>query len=104
LPASDERRDDADDERVLVWLHRSRREQMEQVRLSDTAPPALIWEEMLRKEPYWRGTLEEAREAEGTVLARHPGRGERKGWGSGKKAAGIQHRPAQPIEGRRRAA
>lgn len=61
LPASGEQRDDGDDERALMWLHRSRREQMEQVRLSDAAPPTLVWEEMLRKEPFWRGTLEEAR-------------------------------------------
>jgi hypothetical protein len=65
LPASDEHRDDGEDERALMWLHRSQREQMERVRLSDEAPPALVWEEVLRKEPYWRGTLEEAREKVG---------------------------------------
>jgi len=65
LPVSGDRRDDGEDERALMWLHRSREEQMERVRLSDEAPPALVWEEALRKEPYWRGTLEEAREKVG---------------------------------------
>jgi len=65
LPASDEHRDDAEDERALMWLHRSREEQVERVRLSDEAPPALIWEEVFRKEPFWRGTLDEAREKVG---------------------------------------
>jgi hypothetical protein len=65
LPASDDHRDDVEDERALMWLHRSQREQMEHVRLSDQAPPALVWEEVLRKEPYWRGTLEEGREKVG---------------------------------------
>lgn len=61
LPSSDDQRDD-EDERALMWLHRSRRERIERVRLSDEAPPALVWEEALREERYWRGTLEEARD------------------------------------------
>jgi hypothetical protein len=56
LPASRDHRDEGE----IMWLHHSRREQSERVRLSDAAPPVLVWEEVLREEPYWRGTLEEA--------------------------------------------
>ena len=62
FPASHGDRDEGEDERAVMLLDRSRREQKESVRLSDDAPPALVWEEVLREEPYWRGTLEEARE------------------------------------------
>ena len=70
LPSSGDHRDDGDDERALRWLHRSRRQQNERVRFTDEAPPALVWEEMFREEPYWRGTLEEAREKVGTKVGK----------------------------------
>lgn len=57
LPASLDHRDEGE----IMWLHRSRREQSERVRLSEEAPPALVWEEMLQEEPYERTTLEEAK-------------------------------------------
>jgi hypothetical protein len=53
-----------------MWLHRSRREQIERVRLSDEAPPALVWEEMLQEEPYRRITLEEAKEKVGVKVTK----------------------------------
>jgi hypothetical protein len=65
LPSSDDHRDDSDDERAIMWLHRSRRQQNERVRFTNEAPPALVWEEMFREKPYWSGTLEEARERVG---------------------------------------
>jgi len=65
LPTPNDHRDDGDDERTLMWLYRSRRQQSERVRFTSEAPPSLIWEEMFREEPYWRGTLEEAREKVG---------------------------------------
>lgn len=59
LPAS---REETEDERALVWLHRSHDRRFEQIELSDEVPPALVWEEVWRKDPYWNGTLEEARD------------------------------------------
>jgi hypothetical protein len=64
LPASRDHRDEGE----IVWLHRSRREQIERVRLSDEAPPALVWEEMLQEEPYRRSTIEEANEKVGAKV------------------------------------
>jgi hypothetical protein len=61
LPSSHDQRDEGE----VRWLHRSRREQAERVRLSDEAPPALVWEEALPEDPYLRITLEEAREKAG---------------------------------------
>src|SRR5437867_3333732 len=58
FPTSHDDRDEGEDERALMWLHRSRDERIEHVRFSDEAPPALVWEEVLREEQYWRGTLE----------------------------------------------
>ncbi len=62
LPSSGDHRDDSEDERAYRLLRRSRSEQIERVHLSGEAPPALVWEEALREEPYWRGTLEEAKQ------------------------------------------
>ena len=64
LPASRDHRDEGE----IAWLHRSRREQIERVRLSDEAPPALIWEELLQEEPYRRSTIEEANEKVGAKV------------------------------------
>ena len=64
LPASRDHRDEGE----VMWLHRSRREQVERVQLSEEAPPALVWEEMLREEPYERATLEEAKGKVGTKV------------------------------------
>jgi hypothetical protein len=64
LPASHDQRDEGE----VMWLHRSRREQIERVRLSEEAPPVLVWEEVLQGEPYWRGTLEEAKEKVGAKV------------------------------------
>jgi hypothetical protein len=64
LPASREHRDEGE----IMWLHRSRREQIERVQLSEEAPPGLVWEEMLREEPYQRATFEEAKEKVGTKV------------------------------------
>jgi CobQ/CobB/MinD/ParA nucleotide binding domain len=60
LPILDDR--DAEDDRELMWLRQKRGELCGRVQLSDEAPPTLVWEEALREEPYWRGTLEEARQ------------------------------------------
>ena len=64
LPAAHDQRDEGE----MMWLDRSRREQIERVRLSEEAPPVLVWEEVLQEEPYWRGTLEEAREKVGAKV------------------------------------
>lgn len=44
------------------WLRQLREKQLPHVFLSDEPPPAILWEELLREEPYWQGTLEEARQ------------------------------------------
>jgi hypothetical protein len=54
--------DDDEDRESIRWLLRSRREQIERVRLSDEPPTLLLWEELLREDRYWHGTLEEAKE------------------------------------------
>ena len=66
LPASREHRDEDE----VVWLHRSRREQIERLRLSDDAPPSLVWEEMLQEEPYRPATLDEAKAKVGTKVTK----------------------------------
>lgn len=43
-------------------LHRSRRDWARNIVLSAEPPPTLVWEEVLRKEPFFRGTLLEAQE------------------------------------------
>jgi len=68
LPAKENRGTDDDNERALVWLRRSQRERIERVKFTDEAPPALVWEEVLREELYWRGTLDEARAKVGKKL------------------------------------
>jgi hypothetical protein len=60
MPQSKDRDEDGDPS--LYWVHRSRRSQIENLRLSDEVPPTLIWDEMLREDRYWRGTLEEAKQ------------------------------------------
>lgn len=62
LPADGAPEEEGDYERSLMWLHRSRRDRIEGLRLSDDVPPALLWEEALREDRWWRGTLEEAKE------------------------------------------
>ena len=69
LPVSREHRDDVEDDRSLRWLYRSRREQSERVRLSEDAPPALFFDEALQEEPYWHGTLDEAKEKVGEKVS-----------------------------------
>jgi len=64
LPASHDHRDEGE----VMWLHRGRREQIQRVRLSDDAPPALVWEEALQEEPYRLSTLEEAKEKVGAKV------------------------------------
>jgi len=64
LPASRDSRDEGE----VRWLYRSRREQIERLKLSDEAPQALVWEEMLREAPYERTTLEEAKEKVGAKV------------------------------------
>lgn len=59
LPGSDDHGDEGD-ERILRWLHRSAWERSKRVHFSEEPPPALLWEEMLREESYWRRELEEA--------------------------------------------
>ena len=59
---ADEQEDDEEDREPLRWLYRSRKDQIEHVQLSDEPPPVLLWEELLREERYWHGTLEEAKE------------------------------------------
>ncbi|MGA2145282.1 MAG: hypothetical protein ABSH49_09990 [Bryobacteraceae bacterium] len=75
LPVPRDNRDEGEDERVLMWLHRSRRQQSERVRLSEEPPPALIWEEMLREDQYWHGTFEEAKEKVGDKARKMLGSG-----------------------------
>lgn len=48
------------------WLRRLRENQLPHVLLSDEPPPAILWKELLREEPYWHGTLEEAKQKLGT--------------------------------------
>jgi CobQ/CobB/MinD/ParA nucleotide binding domain len=60
--AGEEQTDDREDWAPIEWLHRSRKDQFEHVRLSDEPPPLLLWEELLREDRYWRGSLEEAKE------------------------------------------
>jgi hypothetical protein len=64
LPASRDSRDEGE----VRWLYRSRREQIERVKLSDEAPQALVWEEMLRESPYENTTLKQAQEMVGAKL------------------------------------
>ncbi|HEY2290740.1 MAG TPA: hypothetical protein VGM86_08580 [Thermoanaerobaculia bacterium] len=60
---SDERQgEDSEDWEPVEWLHRSRRERNEHLRLSDELAPVLVWEELGREARYFRGTLQEARE------------------------------------------
>jgi hypothetical protein len=61
-PATRDREEEGDHERTLMWLHRRRRDRIEGVHLSDDVPPVLLWEEALREDRWWRGTLEEAKE------------------------------------------
>jgi cellulose biosynthesis protein BcsQ len=65
LPAG---REDSEDERALIWLHRGHGRLFDHIELSDEVPPALVWEEAWRKDPYWSGTLEEARKQFGKEL------------------------------------
>jgi hypothetical protein len=52
-----------DDHRRAIWgLFRSRWDPIGGVRLSDDVPPALLWEEALREDQWWRGTMEGAKE------------------------------------------
>lgn len=51
---------DDDNDFADYLLHRSRRDWAGKVVLSRVAPPVLVWEEVLRKEPLFRGTLLEA--------------------------------------------
>lgn len=53
--------DHTDDQREIHRLHRRHRERTQALRLSDEAPPTLVWDEVLRSEPYWQGSLKEAR-------------------------------------------
>ena len=61
-PISEKGRDYGEDERVLMRLHRSHQKQTEQVQLSDDAPPSFVWDEIFREDPFFQGTLEEARD------------------------------------------
>jgi len=70
LPTADSHRADSDDDRAVMWLSRSRRQQIERVRFSGDAPPSLVWEEMFREEPHWHGTLEQAREKVGARVGK----------------------------------
>jgi hypothetical protein len=46
----------------LGWLHGSRTARLERVQFSNDLPPLLVWEDVLRNEPYWHGALLQARE------------------------------------------
>ena len=61
-------REESEDDRALMWLHRSHQRRFEQIELSADVPPALVWEEMWRKDQYWTGTLPEARKKLGQEL------------------------------------
>jgi len=67
VPATGDRGDPGEDH-ILMWLQQNRREQADRVQLSDEVPPAFVWEEVLQEEPYWRGTLEEAKERVGVKV------------------------------------
>jgi hypothetical protein len=59
---SDDRHgEDSEDWEPVEWLHRSRRERNEHLRLSDEPAPVIVWEELGREARHFRGTLEEAK-------------------------------------------
>ena len=59
--SDDRHREDSEDWEPVEWLHRSRRERNEHLRLSDEPAPVIVWEALGREGQYFRGTLEEAR-------------------------------------------
>jgi len=54
--------EDSEDWEPVEWLHRSRRQRNEHLRLSDEPPPVILWEKLGRDSRNSRGTLEEAKE------------------------------------------
>lgn len=59
--SDDDPTEESEDWEPMEWLHRSRRDRNEHLRLSEQPPPVLVWEEMGREARYFRGTLEEAK-------------------------------------------
>jgi CobQ/CobB/MinD/ParA nucleotide binding domain len=53
--------EESEDREPLRWLHRSRRDRNEHLRVSEEPPSVLIWEELGREDRYFRGTLDEAK-------------------------------------------
>jgi hypothetical protein len=53
--------EESQDDRAMLWLHRSHRGRVKQIELSGEMPPVLVWEEVWRRDQLWSGTLAEAR-------------------------------------------
>jgi hypothetical protein len=45
---------------ALRWVHRGWWRITKQLQIADDLPPVLVWDELLREKPYWRGSLDEA--------------------------------------------